>query len=219
MRRAFWGIFALLLASPVVGMSAAERLLLLQGSEIIKGSIQGSFSIPAAGSANNLTTQGSADWAAWGYSASLTPSDRKITGGSQISILTLIGPFVQTFGNATFTQSWTDGTPTGAATAEANGIYVTGQNNGFSFTVPAGIISHTIYVSIGLYQSQGKIVASLSDSSSPNYTDTSFSNLSTGQGGLYAITYNAKSNGQILTVVWTQYVSTGNVTIQAAALK
>ena len=45
------------------------------------GSITGTLIVPVPGSIINLTTQGSTDWAVWGYngSNSLTPVDRKST--------------------------------------------------------------------------------------------------------------------------------------------
>jgi hypothetical protein len=57
------------------------------------GSITGALTIPAAGSNISLTSQGTTDWAVWGYSGStsLIPVDRKTTGGSKISTLTAMG--------------------------------------------------------------------------------------------------------------------------------
>jgi hypothetical protein len=189
------------------------------------GSITGTLIVPVAGSIINLTTQGSTDWAVWGYngSTSLTPVDRKSIGGSKISALTSIGSgYNAYFNNSTFSLSWADGTPTASGAIDPNGIYVAGQNNGYSFTVPASTSPQTVYVHVGLYQtSAGKLTATLSDGSAPAYVDTSLGDTidtSHGKEAYYAITYKANSPGQTLTVTWTNTTGGGNVTIQSVAL-
>jgi uncharacterized protein YpmB len=189
------------------------------------GSITGTLIVPAPGSIINLTTQGSTDWAVWGYSGSpsLTPVDRKSTGGSKISALTAIGSgYNAYFNNSTFSLSWADGAPAAIVANDQNGIYVSGLNNGYSFTVPAGTTQQTVYVHVGLYQtSAGKLTATLSDGSAPAYVDTSLGDTidtSHGKEAYYAITYKANSPGQTLTVTWTNTAAGGNVTIQSVAL-
>jgi uncharacterized protein YpmB len=189
------------------------------------GSITGTLIVPVAGSIINLTTQGSTDWAVWGYngSTSLTPVDRKSIGGSKISALTSIGSgYNAYFNNSTFSLSWADGTPTASGAIDPNGIYVAGQNNGYSFTVPASTSPQTVYVHVGLYQtSAGKLTATLSDGSAPAYVDTSLGDTvdtSHGKEAYYSITYKAGSPGQSLMVTWTNTTSGGNVTIQGVAL-
>jgi hypothetical protein len=189
------------------------------------GSITGALTIPAAGSNISLTAQGTTDWAVWGYSGStsLTPVDRKTTGGSKISALTAMGSGNNAyFNNSTFSLSWSDGLPTASSVNDQNGIYVSGLNNGYSFTVPAGTTPQTVYVHVGLYQtSAGKLNATLSDGSAPAYVDASLGDTvdtSHGKEAYYAITYKAGSPGQSLTVTWSNTTNSGNVTIQGVAL-
>jgi hypothetical protein len=189
------------------------------------GSITGVLTIPAAGSNISLTAKGTTDWAAWGYngSTSLTPVDRKTTGGSKISALTAMGSANnRSFNNSTFSLSWSDGLPTASSVNDQNGIYASGINNGYSFTVPASTTPQTVYVQVGLYQtSAGKLTATLSDGSAPAYVDTSLGDTvdtSHGKEAYYSITYKAGSPGQSLTVTWSNTTSSGNVTIQGIAL-
>ena len=61
------------------------------------------------------------------------------------------------------------------------------------------------------------LTAHLSDGSAPDFVDTGFS--STGQYDVvYTLNYHAASDGEQLTVLWTQFSGGGNVTLQAAAL-
>jgi hypothetical protein len=193
------------------------------------GSITGTLIVPASGSIINLTTQGSTDWAVWGYngSTSLTPVDRKTTGGLKISALTAFGSGPNAyFNNSRISLSWVDGMPSASSVNDRNGIsdrnYVTRQNSGYSFTVPAGTTPQTVYVHVGLYQtSAGKLTATLSDGSAPAYVDTSLGDTvdtSHGKEAYYAITYKAGSPGQTLKVTWTNTTSSGNVTLQGVAL-
>src|SRR5262249_2419942 len=67
-------------------------------------------------------------------------------------------------------------------------------------------------------QAQGKLVAHLSDSSSPDFVDTS---VGTGSGsvvGLYTLNYQALNPNQTLTITYTQNNPGANVTLQSAAL-
>ncbi len=209
-----------------VGVATVDIVVASAPASAAAGSIMGALTIPAAGSNISLTAQGTTDWAVWGYngSTSLTPVDRKTTGGSKISALTAMGSgYNAYFNNSTFSLSWTDGLPTASSVNDQNGIYVPGINNGYSFTVPAGTTPQTVYVHVGLYQtSAGKLTVTLSDGSAPAYVDTSLGDTvdtSHGKEAYYAITYKAGSPGQSLTVTWTNTTNSGNVTIQGVALR
>jgi len=185
----------------------------------------GALTIPAAGSNINLTAQGTTDWAVWGYGGSpnFTPVFRKSSGGSQISAITAIGNGgYYDFGNSTFALSWTDGSPTTSVSSDTNGIYVPGVNNGYSFTVPATTSPQVVYVYLGLYQTTaGQLTATLSDGSAVPYVDTSLGDTvdtTHGQEAYYAITYNAASAGQTLSISWVNTTGNGNVTMQGVAL-
>jgi hypothetical protein len=164
--------------------------------------------------AANLTTAGARDWAKWPNYV------HKATGGSQIPNFIKIGaPSVQTYDNDQRPISWTDGTPVAAATNDITGVFIGGIGNGFQISAPADTTTRTLLVYVGGWVSGGKLVAHLSDGSAADFVDSSFSS-TTGQYKLvYTLTYRAASAGKQLVIQWTQASGTGNVTLQAAALK
>ena len=108
-----------------------------------------------------------------------------------------------------------------SATNTTTGLYISGQNNGFRIVVPAGTTTNTLRVYVGAWHAQGRMVAHLSDGSAADYVDTSL-NTSTVYGtavGVYTLSYHAATNGQTLTLTFTQDTAAGNVTLQAASLQ
>ena len=179
--------------------------------------LSGTSSTPSG--LQNLTTLGTTDWAHWGITSS-TSFDHKATGGSQISNYTVVNgdvSSVASFGGNPFGYAWTDGTPTGAMASTGTGVYISGASRGFQIAVPADTTARSLTVYVGLYATQGRMVAHLSDSSAADYVDTSLSS-----GGslprAYTFNYQAASAGQTLTVTFTNIGSGGNVNLQAAAL-
>jgi glucose/arabinose dehydrogenase/PKD repeat protein len=159
----------------------------------------------------NLSDEGKTDWAHWpGY-------DHKLAGGKKISNFGIAGTTVATsYSNDPRSCSWTDGTPF-LNGSNQNGVYIAGIGNGFRITLPADQTLRTLKVYVGGYKSGGKLTAQLSDGSSADFVDTSFSG--TGQyNAVYTLTYYAASAGKLLTVRWVQFSGTGNVTLQAATL-
>jgi len=140
--------------------------------------------------------------------------DRKTTGGNKITAVAIGGNTLQ-YGNNDNGFSWSDGTPTQRVTNTITGIYIVGQGHGFKITVPATTTKQTLYLYVGLWQSQAKLEVSLSNTSG-GYTNTQ-------QGSLdvcYVIEFSASSNDQTLVLTWTQEDnSDGNVTLQAAVLE
>ena len=173
------------------------------------GAIVGSGALSTA--TVNLTATGTADWAQWpGF-------NDKSTGNEQISDLSSLGQGdANTYANDPRTLTWNDGTVTvcGSSTAGAS---ISGTANGFLITVPADTTSRTLNLYVGGSNSRGMLTAQLSDGSAADFVDTGLS--STGQyDGVYTLTYSAASAGQQLTVMWTLYSGSGNVTLQGAAL-
>ena len=168
----------------------------------------------ASFAAVDLTASGTGDWAKWPNYI------HKASGGAQIPNFTKIGTgTVYSYNNDQRPISWSDGTPTAAATADVSGNYVAGIGNGFQISAPADTTMRTLYVYVGGWKSGGTLVAHLSDNSAVDYVDSSFSS-TTGQYKLvYTLTYRAASAGQRLVINWTQASGTGNVTLQGAALK
>jgi hypothetical protein len=170
------------------------------------GSLSGVSS--TAASSYNLTTLGTSDWAHWGVNGSSSVFDHKATGGSQISNVTTVGS--GSFGgytDPTRTVSWTDGTPTSTNAGDHGYLWAnTGIGAGYSFTVPASTTTHTLYVYLGGYSSGSTLTAHLSDGSAADYV-VNLSN-SGHYNNVVAITYNAASAGQTLTLT---YVKSSNL--------
>lgn len=174
------------------------------------GSLAGSVSTSSA--TVNLTTTGTTDWAHWnGY-------DHKASGGSKISNYLVVGSgTVYNYNDDPRQFSWSDGTPT-ANGANYNGIYIAGQNKGFSITVPADTTTRTVKVYVGGWNSGGTLTAHLSDGSAADYTNTT-TKVSGSYDKVYTLVFKAGSAGKTLNIQWVQSTSgTGNVTLQAAAL-
>ena len=182
------------------------------------GFLSGSLASPPA--SLQLSTEGSLDWAHWGLN---TSSDFNHKSGvtQQISNFTTVGAGSPLrYNNNPTAFSWTDGTPTLSASNSPTGLYLSGQNNGFRITLPADTSVRTLRLYVGVWRTQGRILAQLSDGSAADFTDTSLVN-SAGSTtlGVYTFNYSAASSGQTFTVTFTQLTATsGNVTLQAATL-
>lgn len=165
----------------------------------VKGSLTvTSASLPAGDT--NLTTEGTLDWAHWGYTAA-TDFDHKIGANLMSDITVTNGASRLRIANITATASWSDGTPylTASATGTAVGA---NQGAGLRFTVPAGTTPHTLRVYVGNKASAERLDVSLSDASATAYSAMQ-SAASTAVHTEYTITYNAASDNQTLTVTWT----------------
>ncbi len=187
------------------------------------GALAGSAAAVAAGSAVDLTTEGTNDWVHWGLFTQ-NSFNHKAGVAPQISDYFAVnaGPneYFQFADNANG-YSWWDGTPDTTATNTTTGIYVVGVGTGFDLEAPATTNAATLRVYVGAFGARGRLRAYLSDFSAHIYLDTSLSNLSNGPGVVYALTYASASPGQMLFVRYTaqeSYDPFGNVTLQAATL-
>jgi hypothetical protein len=180
------------------------------------GSLSGTPTTVTSATAFNLTTQGTTDWAAWGFNG----TDRDSSGGSKIGTLSVYGSgALNSFTSSFLGMTWTNGTPDASETNETKGYYNNaGVGDGFTFTVPASTTVQHVTVYVGGWSTGGTLTATLSDGSASAYTDSSMSSGSNSYYGYYTLTYNAASANQTLTVVWKQASGTGNVTVYSAAL-
>lgn len=193
------------------GVATGANFSLTNTAVASSGSLTGSFT--SSTTAANLTTEGTSDWVHWG-DASL---NRKAGVAAQLSDYTAVGTSnVSQYGNDLRPLSWTDGSPTGSASNNLNGVFIGGTGSYFTFTAPADLNPRTLIVHVGGYASSGTLRAQLSDGSDSDFVDTTAFN-----GGQfdrnYTLVYNAASGGQTLTVTWT-LVSGANVTLNGAAL-
>ena len=187
------------------------------------GSLSGTFAVSPVGSVN-VTSQGTIDWAHWGINGP-TAFDHKANVTQKIPNVTKIGAGASNwFTDCPTTFTWTDGTPTASVTNTPTGINTNGSvGNGYEINIPADRTVRTLKLYVGVWFTQGKLQATLSDGSAPDFIDTSLNKNNDRASGLYTITYKAASAGQTLKVrftILTQYFSpNGNVAWEAATLQ
>ena len=147
----------------------------------------------------SLTTEGTTDWAHWGFNGS-SNFDHKNGVTPAISDVTAVGGNRFGVGNVGLTASWSDGTPDGNANRTGTGTGITSPG-ALQITVPAERTSHTLRVYVGAKNSMARLTASLSDSSATMQMDDQTAGSAVHYQ--YTIVYNAASDGQTLTVTWT----------------
>lgn len=147
-----------------------------------------------------LTTQGTSDWAHWGYPSG--SSFERMAGGSAISNVTQVGGSGSrvSITQVGVTASWANGTPDLSISETGTGTGVNGAA-ALQLTVPASPEPRTLDLYVGGKNSRGRITATLSDGSAAMYTDNQFSS-SNAWHAKYTLTYSAASVNQTLTVVW-----------------
>jgi uncharacterized repeat protein (TIGR01451 family) len=188
------------------------------------GSISGSMVTSPVG-AVNLTAAGIIDWAHWGRNGPSTFDHKAGVTPQKITNITKIGSGgLSWFADCPTNFSWTDGTPTLNVSNTPTGINTNGVvGNGFEITVPADTTTKTLKLYVGVWFTQGKLEATLSDASAPAYLDTTLNNNAGSSFGLYTINYKAAATGQTLKIrftIQTQYFSpNGNVAWEAATLQ
>ncbi|HEY1555523.1 MAG TPA: hypothetical protein VGF94_11880 [Kofleriaceae bacterium] len=180
--------------------------------------VRGSLAVTAAALSDGDVTlsTGTLDWAHWGMT-SATSFDHE-SGAGLISDITLTGATATEIFNITATASWTGGTPDASAnqTGTGEGTDYPGVQ---TFTVAAGTQPHTLVVYLGGRDSRGQLDVSLSDASATPYSNNSFTSAGA-YHGKYTIVYNASSDGQTLSVSWTNQTSGGQYSmIMSATLK
>ncbi len=183
------------------------------------------IAVPSASSVD-LTADGNADWAHWGYSSS-SDFDHKATGGGQISNFQQVGFNAPTqYGDNQVIYHWSDGAsgngqhPSTSNNGTTTGVYI--LTGGLKITAPADTTPRRLKFYVGQLNAQGQIDASLSDNSAPAVSDHSYtSSNNTPINVTYELTYAATTPGQILTVTWTIASAQlgGNITMQSASLQ
>jgi hypothetical protein len=134
------------------------------------GSISASMVSSPVGSID-LTAAGIIDWAHWGRNGPSTFDHKAGVTPQKITNVTKIGTGgLSWFADCPTTFSWTDGTPTLNVSNTPTGINTNGAvGNGFEITVPADTTTKTLRVYVGVWFTQGKLEATLSDVSAPAY--------------------------------------------------
>lgn len=182
------------------------------------GMLSGSLTSASSGTID-LTNVGSSDWVQWPTGA------RKATGNGKISNYALVGASAAgTYGSDRRAMRWSDGSPIASGSSNEGATAGGGTGKGFRVVVPADTTTRTLVIYVGTANATGKLTATLSDRSAPDYVNAGITRITKSWDGYYTLTYRAASAGQSLTVQWTvdraKYRSSwANVRLQGAALK
>lgn len=165
-------------------------------AELVTSSL--AVTVTTLGNSNlDLTAEGTIDWAHWGYQTA-GGFDRR-NGGTTISDLAATPTL--SFIGAPFTASWTDGAqpnPSVSMTSSGVGVHV---GSAMVFTVAADTTVRTLRLYVGVQTAAARLDLALSDGSQ---MQTKMLTDATGTTNVcYAITFNAASSGQKLSISWT----------------
>jgi len=189
-------------------------------SQIRAATLIGKFTPIPTGTDVNLTVEGPLDWVHWGLHTD-SSLDRKAGVTPQIPDFTPIkdnGPFQ--YADNYNGYSWSDGVPTRRAANTPTGVWMYGKANGFELQFPADTTPKTLKLYVGTFGAVGTFTATLRGTSL-SYADRSITNEKNGPGGVYTLDVTADTPGQVLEIKYVvdqTFDSTGNVTLQAAAL-
>lgn len=175
----------------------------------------------AAPATINLTTEGTTEWAHWGYNGNAS-SIRKANPTNPISALSVGGsalPQKQGFG---VSLTWSDG-PTGSESGTSD--WFQGVTPGmFCYAVvraPSGPAKRTFVVFVGGTNIHGRLTASVSDASVAPKVDTTYVNLAGSFSARYAVDYATVGAAQV-EMRWEPDVTPGTgaeLRFAAAALR
>jgi hypothetical protein len=147
----------------------------------------------------DFTSEGAWDWIHWGLTASNSVNHK----GSVTTLITNYARLgtnaVQRFSDGATSFLWSDGSPTVSNPGSATGIFVYGRTNGFKLTVPASSNPQLLKLYAGMYGSQIRFRAYLSDASAPAFYGV-LSNLYDVVDAVIPIQFHAASANQFLIV-------------------
>jgi hypothetical protein len=192
------GIDAKLVDAAKPPPDAIDAKTVISGSLMVTATVLGPGDLP-------LTTEGTTDWAHWGLGG--TTGFDHLNVGTAIS--NLAAPPAFFFTMAPLTASWTNGTPHPTATRTNTGVAVQ-QGSNMSLTVTAGTTVQTLHLYVGVQQAAGQLDLTLSDSSAAPAQQV-LANRNATTNVRYTITFNAASEGQTLSIVWTDTNDYGNM--------
>jgi hypothetical protein len=152
----------------------------------------------------NLTTEGQIDWAHFG----LTQPDTVNRKNVGVNVITAKGTgTVERWPSYQSRFDWSDGTPTASVNNTQTGVFQYGQGSSFGISVPAGTTTRTVKVYCSNYRGIATMVAHLSDSSAPDYTDSVSAVFN--EYLVYTFTFRAGSAGKTLDLTWTLTTDNG----------
>lgn len=194
-----------------IKLEAASRGSLTGSVEEVKGKVK-------------LSDEGTLDWAHWGYGG-IDGFNRKRGVEQQISDYTILGGGTPAFVSGAANPvkyAWTGGTPKQEVTETSTSIYLSGEDSGFSITVPADTTQRTLRLYVGAWDSRVKLEAYLSGSEGLSY-EKEFKAENGVNCKVFTLNYKADTKDQTLTVKYrvldVYSENFGNITLQAATLK
>lgn len=157
----------------------------------------------------DLTAEGALEWRFYG-----SPGDSFfLPAAPAIDVEIIGGGPILTYDNDPRAVSWSNGGQLATSTSHG-GAFRIGKGVGFALSLPADGAQHVLALHVGGYSSAGQLTAFLGDAT---YSDTT--EIAAGQYDRnYAISYRGAS-GETLAVSWVMSDGTGNVTLQAAAIR
>ena len=169
----------------------------------------------------DLSAEAEYDWTHWGTVD--TNSYDHMEFSDQIGNFTILGTnTIQQVGTLSVGYTWSNGTPTVAATNTTTGVFVTGVSNGFQLTLAADTFLKRLQVYVGASFAKGKFEASLSDGSLPHYVNTAVDSSTGETNAVYIIDYATTNDAQTLTIKFTvdqAYSPSGGVSLQSAVFR
>src|SRR5882724_7377607 len=140
------------IVSPRIEQNMRLRILLAVicalvsfGSDVLAGTLSGTFTALPSGSNVNLSVTGPADWVHWGR-LTVDSVNRKASVVQQIDTFGVVGEDVPFQFTNIVGFSWSNGTPTAAITNTLTGVYITSVSNGFSLAATASTNQRTLKV-------------------------------------------------------------------------
>jgi hypothetical protein len=209
------------IATDSAGNKSSSSITVTVSNSAGWGLLSGSITTPTG--TQNLTQQGTADWVHWGLHGPQS-IDRRAGSTTQIGTFAVLGKgSVLSYSNNPFPFSWSDASTNSQVSSTATGVYILGQNNGFTLIAPAGTDARILSIYAGVYKAQARLSAQLSDGSAASFVDTSVVNLKGQLSVKYTLNYRAASAGQNLQVTIQQFSPSNdpysNVTLQSATLQ
>ncbi len=200
-------------------------LLCLPGS-LRAATLTGSFASLPVSARVNLSAEGTLDWGHWGLVNEWTYNHKygmpqQITFSIITDEFATDGPFLLETGESDF--SWNDGTPSRLTASTTNGVSVFGDKlpgnvwTGFRLQCPADAGLRRLKLYVGTSGAEATLRASLSGA--PAYSDTTFNGATGPAEGVYQLSFQANSPGQILTVYFESGDPTGYIFLKAATLE
>jgi hypothetical protein len=153
----------------------------------------------------DLTSEGRLDWAHWGLNKASDYNHKNIPN-PLLWTLASVGtrPITLYSGVSDTTFGWSDGIPTTSAMSR-NGVQVSGVNEGFVVTAPAGVPdARVLRLYVGVLAGTAVFQAKFSDPKADNvYTDLLTSNSATIWNlQVITITYQDSAPGTTMSVTW-----------------